>query len=74
MTSPKSLLAFVAGLLALGTTALPAPNVSQAEGDQTLPPGYTDERIGTVDSHPTGLAMLPDGRLLIATQGGQLHM
>jgi glucose/arabinose dehydrogenase/PKD repeat protein len=74
MTSPKSFLAFVAGLLALGTTAFPAPGVIQAEGEQTLPPGYVDEQIGYVDSLATGLAMLPDGRLLISTQGGRLYM
>ncbi|HSB64092.1 MAG TPA: PQQ-dependent sugar dehydrogenase [Thermoanaerobaculia bacterium] len=39
----------------------------------TLPPGFGDSLVATVGA-PTALAFTPDGRLLIATQGGTLRV
>src|SRR5689334_21362431 len=39
----------------------------------TPPPGYADALLASVAS-PTALAFTPDGRLLIATQTGQLRV
>ena len=44
--------------------ALPAPAI-------TLSPGFGDALVATVGA-PTALALTPDGRLLITTQGGAL--
>ncbi len=46
--------------------ALPAPAI-------TLPPGFGDALVATVGA-PTALAFTPDGRLLVATQGGALRV
>ncbi len=53
-------------LLALALLSLPAPAV-------TLPPGFGDALVATVGA-PTALAFTPDGRLLVATQGGALRV
>lgn len=39
----------------------------------TVPPGFTDEQVLRVGA-PTALAFLPDGRMLVATQGGVLKL
>jgi hypothetical protein len=39
----------------------------------TLPPGFADAFVATVEA-PTALAFTPDGRLLIASQGGDLKV
>ena len=39
----------------------------------TLPPGFSDNLVTAVGA-PTALAFTPDGRLLIATQGGALRV
>jgi glucose/arabinose dehydrogenase len=39
----------------------------------TLPPGFGDALVATVGA-PTALAFTPDGRLLVATQGGTLRI
>jgi glucose/arabinose dehydrogenase len=46
--------------------ALPTPAI-------TLPPGFTDNLVAAVGA-PTALAFTPDGRLLIASQGGDLRV
>ena len=53
-------------LAATAFLALPAPAV-------TLPPGFGDALVATVGA-PTALAFTPDGRLLVATQGGALRV
>ena len=53
-------------LLALTALSLPAPAV-------TLPPGFGDALVATAGA-PTALAFTPDGRLLVATQGGALRV
>jgi glucose/arabinose dehydrogenase len=40
---------------------------------QTLPAGFVDSAVATVGS-PTDMGFLPDGRLLITTQGGSLRV
>jgi glucose/arabinose dehydrogenase len=44
-----------------------------ASARAAVPSGFTDELVASVGS-PTGLAFTPDGRLLIATQGGALRV
>lgn len=53
------------GLLGLAV-ALPAPAI-------TLPPGFTDRLVAAVAA-PTALAFTPDGRILVTSQGGDLHV
>lgn len=60
--------------LALGLVLLlpalgPAPGAAAA----VIPEGFTDELIANVAS-PTALDFTPDGRLLVATQGGLLRV
>jgi glucose/arabinose dehydrogenase len=45
---------------------------ARVEG-QTLPSGFADSQVTTVGS-PTDLGFLPDGRMLITTQGGTLRV
>jgi len=45
--------------------------ISLSASAVTLPPGFSDALVATVGA-PTALAFTPDGRLLIATQGGTL--
>jgi glucose/arabinose dehydrogenase len=49
--------------------AFAAPTASGA----TLPAGFDDTLVASVD-RPTGLAFTPDGRLLIASEGGQIQV
>lgn len=46
---------------------------STAPARSALPPDFTDTLVATVGG-PTALAFLPDGRLLVAQQGGALRM
>ena len=52
--------------------------IAQTDGPQapdtvaTVPTGFTDATVTDVSGNATGLALLPDGRLLIATKEGQL--
>ena len=62
----KSLCAVLLILTLLSTPAAAAP--------AALPAGFVDEAIANVGDIPTGLAETPDGRLLIATKGGQLRV
>src|SRR4051794_22803679 len=39
----------------------------------TVPAGFTDQHVADVAS-PTAMAFLPDGRLLVTTQPGQLRV
>jgi glucose/arabinose dehydrogenase len=52
---------FVAGLASVSALA------------QTVPTGFTNTLVATVGS-PTDFAFLPDGRMLITTQGGILRV
>lgn len=62
-------LSLVLLVLALGPTpATPAPAAPQA-----VPAGFADQLVVNV-SAPTALAFLPDGRLLAASQTGQLRL
>src|SRR5512146_2108538 len=44
-----------------------------AAAQVTLPSGFTDSLVATVGS-PTDVGFLPDGRMLITTQGGALRV
>jgi len=55
-------------VLALLPLLLAAP----ARGAE-LPPGFDDARVAALPA-PTALAFLPDGAILVATQGGQLRL
>jgi glucose/arabinose dehydrogenase/PKD repeat protein len=44
------------------------------EGLQALPPNFVDELYPAISGIPTGLAMTPDGRLLVTTQQGRLYV
>jgi glucose/arabinose dehydrogenase len=61
----RAIVATVAALAALGGAA-PAHAV-------TLPAGFSDELVATVAA-PTAVAFTPDGRMLVATQRGQLRV
>src|SRR5512143_3508490 len=53
------------------TAALGAARPASAQ--VTLPSGFTDSPVATVGS-PTDIGFLPDGRMLITTQGGALRV
>jgi glucose/arabinose dehydrogenase/chitodextrinase len=59
-------IALVTGLLALALAGRPGAAA-------TLPSGFQDQLLAS-PGNPTALAFTPDGRLLIATQPGQLRM
>ena len=67
---------FASTLLAQPPTPMPA--VAQTDGPTatdeiaTVPTGFTDASVTTVTGNATGLALLPDGRLLIAVKEGKL--
>jgi len=42
-------------------------------GAATLPPGFTETRIGGLNN-PTAMSFAPDGRLFVCQQGGQLRV
>jgi len=57
-----------------GATALVALLVAQqATFAQNLPAGFVDEAVVNVGA-PTAIAFVPDGRLLVTTQGGTLRV
>lgn len=56
-------------LALLGTILPTAPGVAQP----SLPAGFTDTLVTSVGS-PTSIAFLPDGRMLITTQGGTVRI
>jgi glucose/arabinose dehydrogenase len=58
------ILALLAGLLACVLCAKPSA---------ALPPGFVEERVASV-SAPVALDFTPDGRLLVASKSGQLHV
>lgn len=60
-------------LVMLGGLAPTAPRAEAAPAAANLPSGFTDEFITSVES-PTALSFLPDGRMLIASKGGELRM
>lgn len=62
----------LAVLAMVATLAVVAPS-PPAGAAPTLPSGFTDELVAMVDS-PTAVAFLPDGRLLVTTQPGQLRV
>ncbi|HVE91528.1 MAG TPA: PQQ-dependent sugar dehydrogenase [Actinomycetota bacterium] len=66
-TRPR--IAFVAVSLVAGLLSAAAP----ASAAPVLPSGFVDEVVTTVGA-PTALAFTPDGRMLIATQGGRLRV
>jgi glucose/arabinose dehydrogenase len=57
-----------------GLLMLPGAPVTRASDDSqdALPAGYVDEGVTNVSGLVTGLALTPDGRLLISTQEGQI--
>lgn len=59
-------------LLAVMLVLLPAGCGSSGAAD-SLPPGFGDELVARV-SRPTALAFTPDGRTLVATQPGVVHV
>jgi glucose/arabinose dehydrogenase len=66
MTRRRWVLAAATTVAVLAASAAPA-------GAVTLPASFTDEVVATVPA-PTALAFTPDGRMLIATQPGQLRV
>ena len=58
------ILALLAGLLACVLCAKPSA---------ALPPGFVEERVASVFA-PVALDFTPDGRLLVASKSGQLHV
>lgn len=56
-------------LALLGAVLSVAPGVAQP----SLPAGFTDTLVTNVGS-PTAIAFLPDGRMLITTQGGRVRI
>ena len=60
----RRVLALLSACVAASVLATPAAAV---------PAGFTDSIVATVGA-PTALAFTPDGRLLVATQGGQLRI
>ncbi|MEA2139673.1 MAG: hypothetical protein QOG56_2823, partial [Solirubrobacteraceae bacterium] len=60
------------GLLAIAVLAALLAPVAVAEAI-TLPSGFADEQVMTIDS-PMALAFTPDGRMLIAAKHGTLHV
>ena len=56
-------------LLVLASVVVPASPASAT----TLPPGFTDTLVTTVDQ-PMALAWTPDNRMLIATKAGQVRV
>src|SRR5918997_195948 len=67
----RIVLAVIVGLLAgsLSLLFLPEKPASAA----VTPPDFTDTRVMSVDS-PTALAFTPDGRLLVTSEPGRLHV
>jgi glucose/arabinose dehydrogenase len=63
--------ALLAGLLTLPLALVPGSNPAKA--DISVPSGFVDALVAEVPQ-PTALASTPDGRLLIATQPGRLHI
>ncbi len=61
----RTLLAAAAFIAALAPLALPAA---------TVPSGFTDSTIASGLSSPTAMELLPDGRILVAEQGGNLRV
>ena len=47
--------------------------MSPVSGQQQLPDGYEDDLVAAVP-FPTAMAGAPDGRMLIATQHGQVYV
>jgi glucose/arabinose dehydrogenase/PKD repeat protein len=47
--------------------------LAEVQSTITLPPNFTDGLVASVGS-PTALAFLPDGRLLVTTQAGQVRV
>jgi glucose/arabinose dehydrogenase/PKD repeat protein len=47
-----------------------------SHAQQGAPPGFVDELVATLNPHdiPTGIALTPDGRVLITLQTGQLRI
>jgi glucose/arabinose dehydrogenase len=66
----RILLAVIAGLVVgfLPLLFLPAEPVAA-----TVRPGFEDRLVASVDQ-PIGLTFLPDGRMLVASQGGKLWL
>jgi glucose/arabinose dehydrogenase len=60
------MVALVTGLVALAMAGRPAASA-------TLPSGFEDQLVAST-SKPTALAFMPDGRMLVATQPGQLRI
>jgi glucose/arabinose dehydrogenase len=59
---------------ALAATALLLGMVQQPAHATTLPPGFSETTVAGGLNNPTAMAFLPDGRLLVAEQGGKLRM
>ncbi len=47
---------------------------AEEEAQDALPAGYVDEAVTDVNGTPTGLALTPDGRLLITRQEGNIRV
>src|SRR5438093_131910 len=45
-----------------------------ARAQATVPAGFRDELVADTLATPTGLAVLPDGRVLVTEQGGRLRL
>lgn len=56
----------VARLLGVLVLVCPVPSCARAQG--TIPTGFTDELIADSLSQPVGIALLPDGRVLVIEQ------
>ncbi len=54
--------------------ALAAALLAPAAPAATLPAGFTDSTIASGLSSPTAMELLPDGRILVAEQGGSLRV
>ena len=60
--------------LATAVTALAAALLPLAAPAATVPSGFSDSTVATGLSSPTAMELLPDGRLLVAQQGGSLRV
>jgi glucose/arabinose dehydrogenase len=60
-------------LLAVLVPSLPVLTASPASAS-TFPSGFTDTKVAGALGTPTAVAQLPDGRMLVTSQTGQLHL
>ena len=61
------------GRTAIAIAALVAVPAATPAPTAALPPGFSDERVAQIE-RPTAIAFVPDGRILVTGQRGQLHV